>query len=164
MCYHTRMAESGASDDARELIRLIQRERRCGVVHCVVEQTNHIESLAAQILDAFVGRHGMTGIGEDWVEVQCAAAMAHLTAVLHSDMAYGSEIMPRGRAADLGEQFLGLFAGGRFFTNTEDGPREPLTTGAWTRGWSPLTSATFDTGVLAVTGSRIGLVWVEDED
>ena len=30
--------------------------------------------------------------------------------------------------------------------------------------WSPLTTATFDAGVLCASQSRAGLFWVEDED
>jgi hypothetical protein len=31
-------------------------------------------------------------------------------------------------------------------------------------GWLPLTDATFDTGVVGISRSRVGLLWVEGED
>ena len=31
-------------------------------------------------------------------------------------------------------------------------------------GWLPITSATFDTGVIGIGRDRLGFLWVEDED
>lgn len=162
------MGTPDPTDAVAELIESIRRERRYGVVTCAVEEGMAPGSSMTQALDAIdalVARHGLKGIGQDWVEVPYADAVAHLTAVLHRDMAYYSEIMPRGRAGELAERFLGLFAGGRFFTNSEDGPRQqPPPSLPWSWGSSPLTDATFDTGVVAVAAGRTGQLWVEDED
>jgi hypothetical protein len=78
------------------------------------------------------------------------------TYILHADLAYGSEIMSRVRAADLWRHFMELFQGQEvtFATNA----------GAQSGSWMPATKATFDMGVLVIGTTRAGCLWVEDED
>lgn len=88
-------------------------------------------------------------------------ADAIATRVLHTDLAYGAEIMSLSEAADLWGQFKALFDGQdvEFVTNlgtTDFGPGS--------RSWTPATAATFDLGVLVIGATRAGCLWVEDED
>jgi hypothetical protein len=78
------------------------------------------------------------------------------TYILHVSLAYGVEIMSRSSAADLRRQFLALFQGQdvRFATNV----------GVPHNSWNPATDATFDMGVLVLGATRVGCLWVEDED
>jgi hypothetical protein len=64
--------------------------------------------------------------------------------------------MSLARAADLWRQFMMLFQGQDvcFATNA----------GAEAGSWMPATHATFDMGVLVIAGTRVGCLWVEDED
>jgi hypothetical protein len=56
------------------------------------------------------------------------------------------------------EQFVALFLlDAIFFTNST----EPF---LQTKSWDPLTDSTFDSGIVAVSKSRIGAIWFEDED
>ena len=62
------------------------------------------------------------------------------------------------RAYRLAEEFLGIFkVQPRFFTNA-----------IFKRGrlsnWSPISDSTFDTGVICLSSSKIGVLWVQDED
>jgi len=78
------------------------------------------------------------------------------TYILHVSLAYGVEIMSRSSAADLWQQFLALFQGQdvTFATNV----------GLPHNSWNPATDATFDMGVLVLGATRVGCLWVEDED
>jgi hypothetical protein len=61
-------------------------------------------------------------------------------------------------AERLARRFLDLFPEGAVFMT--NGTIALPGGGAW----SPLTAATFDTGVIAISSARVGLLWVEDED
>jgi hypothetical protein len=94
-------------------------------------------------------------------------ARAILGAVLAEDMAYSVAVVEPAEAARLAEAFVEAFRGepARYFTN-----------GTWRiqahgrsgnlglSGWTPATSATFDSGVLVVAATRIGCAWFMDED
>jgi hypothetical protein len=87
--------------------------------------------------------------------------------VLHRDMAYDAEVMPEARAAELADAFLAQFGPGtRYFTyGTWHLPPVVRPDGVVCGpSWSPVTPATFDTGVLAIGPERSGCLWVEDED
>ena len=93
-----------------------------------------------------------------WTELDATEALDAATRVLHVDLAFKSPVMPIESAKSLARTFLGFFQGGAtFLTN---GSLAATGTGAW----SPLTRATFDTGIVAIGPSRVGLLWVEDED
>ena len=78
------------------------------------------------------------------------------TRVLSVNLAYGSTIMSIPDAADLWRQFVALFDGQNveFFTNAAAIPDF----------WAPATAATFDMGVLVIGATKVGCLWVEDED
>ncbi len=87
--------------------------------------------------------------------IQAAKILAHL---LWKDLAYGAEIMPFEEATALARMFIEGHSesGTKFYVNAD-----------WSRssfGWSGLTDATFDGGVIAVSASVASCVWVEDED
>ncbi|RYG30103.1 hypothetical protein EON81_25505 [bacterium] len=68
-------------------------------------------------------------------------------------------------------RFLDWFLGGfeengtdlRFFTNSED-PVSEEGESPTSRSFMPLTSATFDGGIVVIGRSQIGCLWFEDED
>ncbi len=72
------------------------------------------------------------------------------------------ELMSAARAAELADQFG--TGGVRFFTNGtfhEPPEAQRIRSGA---SWTPVTPATFDTGVLVMGPRCSGCLWVEDED
>lgn len=105
---------------------------------------------------------GLLDSPEHYEEIDAVEAAKVIENVLHRDMAYKNEIMPISLARELSGEFFAMFAGtdARFFTNGEWG----RSLGAHGIGWTPVTSATFDTGVLVVSDQTVGCVWCMDED
>ena len=99
-------------------------------------------------------------------EIDAPAALLIVEALLRRDLAYNHEILAKDRAAEHAREFMSEFteAEYRFFTN-----------GDWIKyfsertslGWTPLTAATFDGGIIVVPRLERGVaacLWVEDED
>jgi hypothetical protein len=76
--------------------------------------------------------------------------------ILQADLAYRSEIMGVSRAVHLWQQFMAQFDKGKlkFATNAAES----------LNAWTPATDATFDMGVLVIGITKVGCLWVEDED
>jgi hypothetical protein len=134
--------------------------RGFGDVHCGI--SSQTSPSVAQLAREF-------GLADDpgpYKEIDAAAAKRLVQTLLHLDMAYNAEVMPAARAAELAERFLAQFAsaGVRFYTNStfHECRGGKLT---WSGvSWDPVTSATFDTGVLVIGPESSGCLWVEDED
>ncbi|KYF57789.1 hypothetical protein BE08_18630 [Sorangium cellulosum] len=136
------------------IIDRIQAARSCGVLHIgvVAESVRSVGDLAR--------RFGLQGDDGAYREIGEETARRIIAFVLHRDLAYGVEMVPAEDAARLADAFLEQLdgAGCRYFTNGDFG-EDPA--GA---SWTPVTSATFDTGALILGTSRSGCLWVEDED
>jgi len=102
-------------------------------------------------------------LGRPEREITREEAQALLSGVVDRDLAYRARRLSPVSGARAAAAFLALFPGPdtRFFTNGELGLAHNLDK---TGGWSPLTGATFDTGVVAIDGARLGVFWVEDEN
>jgi hypothetical protein len=136
-----------------------------GEIHFVVEPSSLPQpDEMVQFIDEFVAKHGMTGIGREWEEVVRSVAVRHLTRILHKDLAYDVTIVPLDRAAELAERFIKLLGEACYFTNTVPADRLDDILWAGAMGWTPLTRATFDSGIVAVGPANIGIIWIEDED
>ncbi len=103
---------------------------------------------------------GIEPLGRGWIEVDADRASRFLVGLLHKDLAYKSELMPRHRAEWLAGEFLSSFGrfNSRFATNSPDMPHE------FPFSWTPATDFTFDAGVVVIGESGCGLYWVADED
>lgn len=79
---------------------------------------------------------------------------------LRRTLAYNGRWVKRRSASRVADAFVACFSSdATFFTNGSlwlENPRNG--------GWSPLTSATFDTGIVGVDGAGAGILWVMDED
>jgi hypothetical protein len=98
--------------------------------------------------------------------IERATALRLIAAVLHRDLAYRAEAMPRAAAESLAQRFVDalpedavFFANRGDASNSDSDPGDPDKS-----GWNPATLATFDTGVLAVTPTGSACIWFEDED
>ena len=99
---------------------------------------------------------------EDALDVRLDRATAH-TAIergLRRTPAYDAEWVNVSKGRQVADAFVACFhSDAEFLTNgylwlsNED-----------TRAWTPLTSATFDTGIVAVDDVTAGILWVTDED
>lgn len=107
---------------------------------------------------------GLSRESNVYFEVGAPEAVSVLEAVIHKDMAYGSEMVPKKKAHSLASEFVQQFPlnEAKFYTNGSWGkPRPAPHIGP---SWSPATDATFDTGVLVLTSSLCACVWFKDED
>ena len=152
-------------DDLQGRVDALRRElearRRAGRTILIVEDLDKPVPAASDpraLADAFVAHHGFTPLGDQWHEVDQAEAHTIVTRILTADLAYGSRIMPEEEAAELADAFFALCPDdSHFFANTRATPE-------FLGCWAPLTYATFDTGIISVSGTRMGMIWVEDED
>merc|ERR1711924_560756 len=79
--------------------------------------------------------------------------------LLHKGMAYSTEIMTEARAQGWAQEFVDAAGGARFLTN-----HNGLGPGGEMSGWTPVTDATFDLGVVAVLGEHVVVICATDED
>jgi hypothetical protein len=93
-----------------------------------------------------------------WTGLTERDALEAATNALHRDLVYKSAVMPVEEARELARRFLaGCGSEAAFVTN---GSLALTGTGEW----SSLTNANFDTGLVGVSSSLVGILWVEDED
>lgn len=142
--------------------------KRYGVVHFDIRAFDWLNSdKINRALDSYVEQLNMHGLGASWREVDTSSARKIIQRILHRDLAYNSELMLQTEAKTLTDRVMSLFSlNVKCYTNgnfNEDGIAisPEVKRGL---GWHPITEATFDTGVVFVDKSRIGLIWVEDED
>ncbi len=139
----------------------IKAERKAGVVRCGFLD---LSAPAEDVATAF----GLSGAPDSLRSIDKEDAVQILTQLLQEDMAYGSPLIPESRAAELAVEFLAGFdaVSARFFTNVDysrDG--EKISRRCWTGlSWAPMTEATFDAGVIAISTARSACLWIEDED
>lgn len=89
-----------------------------------------------------------------------AQATARLRNCLHRGMAYNVEVMNQETATRLATIFVGLLsADASWWTNTSH-ERDDGRLAAF----SPLTDATFDSGVIGVARDSLAIAWFADED
>jgi hypothetical protein len=103
--------------------------------------------------DDLVQRLGYTPLGDSWHEVPLTRAREVLTRYLSTEAAYSTSQMSLQAAEALVDRFLDLVGSDAVYLTNRQGD-----------GWSPVTHATFDSGVIAVTPDRVGMLWTEDED
>lgn len=170
-----RFRESGARIDEeryrQELLRsgrLAQQaevvaawaEARCGVT--VLELVPY--QPAPEGLDAAAAQAGYRALGSRWCELSRERAQEVLAALLHRDMAYRAETLPRTEAERIAGAFFELFGGPlRCYSNSDWEPDDPGGSLGVT-SWDPISRATFDSGIVATDGVVTALFWFEDED
>jgi len=132
--------------------------RDCGVVHAGLVEAADLPTAASAFR--------LATDGATYRAIDLEEARRVLTRILHRDLAYGAEIIPMADAERLASEVLLLVPDAQLFTNGSYGsPPAPASNGVTVGpSWNPATSATFDTGVIAVGSSMSACVWVEDED
>jgi hypothetical protein len=146
----------------------VRAARSCGVLHLYGRERTPEEQPADSraMIDGYVTELGFESPGENWCALSRAQALLIAAKVLERDLAYTSEVMPEAVARAFAEEFAAHFDDcAEFFTNaTFEDHLARVAPGDSVSSWSPITEATFDTGVIAVDEHRVGLIWVEDED
>ena len=154
--------------DIEQLGAEIRGERDCGIVTFHVDAHSlAVAHVGVELVDAFVVRFGFRPLAGRWSEVDRCEAADIVQRILQRDLAYNAEIMARERAERLTSRFFQLFpTGARYFTNATFSPN-PITSASSTSvvaSWESISKSTFDTGVICADHTRIGIVWVQDED
>jgi hypothetical protein len=142
----------------KRLLTEIRTERRYGLMHAVIEARD--TRPVTELLPLF----GLSSQTQALLRVSETLALQIARSILHKDIAYHTEIMPLPRADELARKFLASFRGppvdyfsNGSFTHHDDGS-------VTLSSWSPLTEATFDTGIIVLDAGHVGCLWVEDED
>ena len=170
-----RFRESGARDDEErfraELLRSGRLAAQAAVVSAWAEARcgrTVLELFPAEPppagLDAVAAQVGYRKLGAGWEELTPTRAEEVLAALLHRDMAYRAQTLPRAEAERIAAAFFDLFGDRlRCFSNSDWEPDDP---GGSLRvtSWDPISKATFDSGIVATDGVVTGLFWFEDED
>jgi hypothetical protein len=129
----------------------------------------------ANIIDHLIVANACRPISARWIPINSLDARSRLVGVLTRDLAYGGERMPLEDGARFTDRFVTLFGSeSRYYTNGSF--RFDLERGKWVPvdssqrtvrvggRWTPITDATFDTGVVVLSDKRIGMLWVMDDD
>jgi hypothetical protein len=112
-----------------------------------------------------VARHfGLRTEEDTYLPISRDRALDILANVVHRDLTHGNEFTSRRCAEELAQGFLAEFPESEsdFYTNGTLGwTDEPPLPGRW---WMGATSATFDTGVFAISQLQAACCWIADED
>ncbi|MEM7579090.1 MAG: hypothetical protein AAF316_04425 [Cyanobacteria bacterium P01_A01_bin.80] len=135
--------------------------RDCGFVNCgIVDESLTLKQLALRFELFFEPNI--------YKEINRQQAAVVVRRILHRDLAYDSKLMSQVKAENLTTRFLDCFdiKDTQYYTNgsyyaPEQGFVNNVKVG---HSWTPATYATFDTGILVVSKSKSGCLWVEDED
>ncbi len=145
-------ADVRAASGSREIIFL----RAPGRVRMTGDLTSRAQSIAAAAL-----RGGLRSDFEPdavWDEIDLPAAIAVLSDALESDPVHSTRVMVPQRARSLAERFVELAGSkARFLTNGR-----AVNPGDATRNVTPLTTATADTGLVALSTDQALILWVVD--
>lgn len=96
-----------------------------------------------------------------WQALDASTGRQVMTQILHRGLSYNAERMVLSDAESIVSRILRLCGEpSQKFTNAFWEGETVLKLG----GWSPITAATFDAGVITVGDPLVGMVWVEDED
>ncbi len=132
----------------------INDARNCGVVHCgmITSESITLAELATQF--------GLSFTPEKYHEISKLQAESVAKHILYRDLAYDVELMPKSEVQKLTNRFFDCFNedNTRYYTNGD------YYSAKSEHKWNSATAATFDTGILIVSRSKVGCLWVEDED
>lgn len=138
-----------------------------------VEMATFQDQNAARARMALLARLGFRDLGGLWLRIDVDRALAVLEGVLHKGLAYDSEVMEPAIAAELAGRFVHHLGPGDWLTNggyalSHAAPPPRTASGVpievAVNGWNPISSATFDAGVVFVGRDRVAIAWAEDED
>ena len=115
------------------------------------------------LVNSFMKAQGFA-IPKWWVFLNAIMANETLAGVIHKDMAYDSPMNDEVACKQIAQEFICLFDQKSALFLSNGMLYAPLKVKGSGSGWDPLTSATFDGGVVGFDGSLIAYFWFEDED
>ncbi len=154
-------------NDVQTLRERIEHARSCGEVFLFVDERPAEDARnEVQLVDAFVGQHGFSEIGDQWREVTRDFAERTLIRLLSFDLAYRAPLVPETLARQFAKRFLGWFRSDvTFLTNhLVNSDETAVISGLSSYRSMPITDATFDAGIVAIDSALLGILWFADED
>jgi hypothetical protein len=148
------------------LVATIVQQRKYGRTTCAVtpRPATGARASVTALIDEYVATFGFKGLDDGWVEIRQQDARQIATAVLYEDLASHTEVMNEQQASELAHRFISLFGTGTEYYTNGNLVLPSADKNGVPGGWNPITSATFDSGVICVSEDRIGILWVQDED
>jgi hypothetical protein len=150
----------------QDVFNEIHFKRNAGKVTSAFATRTPAESPTAEA-STLARAQGFTPPPDGWREVDRPTTLGIVTRILHRDLAYEAPLMAAADAERLAAAFLHLTPDAEYhFTNGSwDDPPVQMNAGP-TRGpsWNPISSSTFDAGVICVGLNGCSILWVEDED
>ena len=106
---------------------------------------------------------GLAPLPEQLREIEQTEAKGIIKTILWKDLAYSSELISEAMAIERANYLFSLFydASVKLYTN---GDWDNYHESGRSAGSNPLTSSTFDAGVLFIGKKFSACIWVEDED
>ena len=147
----------------------VRRIRKCGVVRAGARE---LPAPTTTYLDqgtelALVNNYMKTQGFETptrWYFLNEVMANGTLAEVIHKDLAFNSPLNDVEDCKQIAQEFVGLFNRKNSLFLSNGMLYAPLKVNGVSSSWEPLTSATFDGGVVGFDGSLIAYFWFEDED
>ena len=124
--------------------------------HPVGEVRCGVATVGTDDLATVLAKFGLSAVAEALVELERPKAVTLLTQLIEVDLAHGAPCTSHGEARVMAEGLLSAHAGpdSRYFSN-----------GDGTSSWMPLTSSTFDAGLLVQCRPNMYFcVWFEEND
>ncbi|MFZ3590111.1 hypothetical protein ACOI1C_12720 [Bacillus sp. DJP31] len=148
---------------------VLETERNNGKVICnITDMTTGSQGKAGKITKVevvkFLDAIGLKShrIKEKWERINRGTAGRIIEYILSSDMAYDLELRTKPISKNLSDYFLSQFTTEvEYYTNGKFDKESGIFR---LRSWTSLTNSTFDTGVLVIDMSKIGILWAEDND
>jgi hypothetical protein len=113
-----------------------------------------------EMIDLFVTQLGYSALGMHWKEISQEEAQKILSFIMTKDLAYSVQLMALEEAEKIFVKLFHFFSNDcQFFTNASF-----VNNYSGMSAWDSITKATFDTGVVILSKTRIGMLWVKDED
>ncbi len=113
-----------------------------------------------QIADTMAAVCQVRGLGLHWSRLPAEQAAEVLTMCLHEDLIYHNACMSRARAGALAVRVMGLFDSETIYLSNF----RPEIDRHHAEQWPSLTDADRDGGLILVSRSLVGAVWVEDHE
>lgn len=97
-----------------------------------------------------------------WHEVEYHEARKILDFVLSRSLAHNNLVMQEFHAKEITNMYFNIFGSAKYFTNGKFERENKIIKSL--REYSSISESTFDSGIIAISNERIGIIWVEDED
>lgn len=139
------------------LAHFLTVHRGCGRVHCRLQETK-VTGGDANVIERFLVSEGFAHPAVSLLQIDRTQAREHIVSLFTADQAHSMPAMPPADAEFYADRFLSMFS---------DDPRLFTNSGRFKTGrneWSPITEATFDSGVICLCDALVGMIWFEDED